>query len=170
LDGRLYQDLVAAGERLPAQAEAILCRDTFIRNCARKYQKGFKFLFIGRRDHHATALEAAFKMKEFCPGSAPAACAAVLDRKTMALIDHRTVVVVIAPRGDLSARLYSALRPLRTRGAIILTVATEGDRKLANESNHVFEIPDAGEFWSPLLEVLPLQLLARHRAHELRTN
>jgi glucosamine--fructose-6-phosphate aminotransferase (isomerizing) len=159
-----FDELMRSARKIPGQVEGILCRDTLIRNCARKYQEGRDFVYIGRRYNLATACEGALKMKELTHIAAEAFGGGEMKHGPLALVDHRTVCVAVAPRGLASEKLISNIKEVRARGGVILSVATEGDQRVADVSDHVIEIPDCDEMFSPILAVIPLQLLAYHRA------
>ncbi|HTF56899.1 MAG TPA: glutamine--fructose-6-phosphate transaminase (isomerizing), partial [Planctomycetota bacterium] len=157
-------ELVREARKLPAQARKILRQDTLIRNCARKFQEGYGFMFIGRRYNLPTAYEGALKMKEITYFPAEAYGAGEMKHGPLALVDHRMVCVAVAPRGRATEKMVSNIEEVRARGGHIISVATEGDRAVAGVSDQVFEIPACEEMFSPILAVLPLQLLAYHRA------
>ena len=159
-----FDELVAEARMLPAHIEKILTKDTLIQNCARKYQEGYGFMFIGRRYNLATAYEGALKMKEITYFPAEGLGAGEMKHGPHALVDDRMVCVAIAPRGRVTEKMISNIEEVRARGGRILSVATEGDRAVARISDQVLEIPACEEMFSPILAVLPLQLLAYHRA------
>ena len=159
-----FEELMEEARRLSAQAEHILARDTLVRACARKYQDGYGFMFIGRRYNLPTALEGALKMKEITYFPAEGHGAGEMKHGPLALIDERTVCVAVAPRGRTTEKLISNIEEARARGGTILSVATEGDAAVAAVSDHCIEIPACEELFSPILAVIPLQLLAYHRA------
>ncbi len=159
-----FDELVEDARRLPGHLERILSRDTFIRHCARKFQEGHGFMFIGRRYNYATACEAALKMKEITYLPAEGLGAGEMKHGTLALVDDRTVCVAVAPRGRVTEKMVSNIEEVRARGGRILSVATEGDASVSGVSDHAFEIPACEEIFSPVLAIAPLQLLAYHRA------
>ena len=159
-----FDKLVLEAETLPSLIEKILSKDTLIRNCARKYQEGYGFMYIGRRYNLATAYEGALKMKEITYFPAEGLGAGEMKHGPLALVDDRMVCVAIAPRGRVTEKMISNIEEVRARGGRIVSVATEGDSAVARVSDQVFEIPACEEMFSPILAVLPLQLLAYHRA------
>lgn len=159
-----FEELVEQARLLPGHIEKILAKDELIRNCARKYQEGFGFMYIGRRYNLATAYEGALKMKEITYLPAEGLGAGEMKHGPLALVDDRMVCVAIAPRGRVSEKMISNMEEVKARGGRILSVATEGDTGVSRISDQVFEIPKCEEMFSPILAVLPLQLLAYHRA------
>ena len=159
-----FEELVAEARLLPTHIGRILRQDTLIRACARKFQEGYGFMFIGRRYNLATAYEGALKMKEITYFPAEGHGAGEMKHGPLALVDDRMVCVAIAPRGRVTEKMISNIEEVRARGGNILSVATEGDAAVAGVSDQVFEIPACEEMFSPVLAVIPLQLLAYHRA------
>jgi len=159
-----FDALLAEARRIPASVEWILNRDTLIQNCARKFQEGYGFMFIGRRTNLATACEAALKMKEITYLPAEGLGAGEMKHGPLALVDDRMVCVAIAPKGRSTDKMVSNIEEVRARGGRILAVATDGDAAVAGVSDHVLEIPECDELFSPALAIVPLQLLAYFRA------
>jgi glucosamine--fructose-6-phosphate aminotransferase (isomerizing) len=159
-----FEALMEDARKLSGHVERILARDTLVRACARKYQEGFGFMFIGRRYNLATAMEAALKMKEITYHPAEGLAAGEMKHGPLALIDDRTVCVAIAPHGRANEKMISNIQEVRARGGAILSIATEGDAAVASVSDHCVEIPACEEIFSPILSVIPLQLLAYFRA------
>ena len=159
-----FETLLRDARRLPGHVEGMLRQDTFVRFLARKYQDGHWFAYMGRRYHAATAREGALKMTEI--GGLASEAWDVDDVKPgrLAIVDHRTVCVAVAPRGVGTEKTLSFLRDVRARGAIVTTVATDGDLRAADVSDHVLEIPTCEEPFSTILGIVPLQLLSFHRA------
>jgi glucosamine--fructose-6-phosphate aminotransferase (isomerizing) len=162
-DGR-FDALMEEARRLSGHVEKMLSRDTLVRACARKYQEGYGYMFIGRRYNLPTAFEAALKMKEITYFPAEGHGAGEMKHGPLALIDDRTLCVAIAPRGRTTEKMISNIEEVRARGGAILSVATEGDPSVASVSDHVIEIPACEEIFTPILSIVPLQLLAYYRA------
>jgi glutamine---fructose-6-phosphate transaminase (isomerizing) len=159
-----FEALMEEARKLPGHVERLLTRDTLVRACARKYQDGYGWMFIGRRYNLATALEAALKMKEITYFPAEGHGAGEMKHGPLALIDDRTVCVAIAPQGRTTDKMLSNIQEVRARGGAILSIATEGDTAVAAVSDQCVEIPACEEIFSPILTIIPLQLLAYHRA------
>ncbi|MBI4566659.1 MAG: glutamine--fructose-6-phosphate transaminase (isomerizing) [Planctomycetes bacterium] len=142
----------------------ILRQDPLVRQCARTFQEGYGFMFMGRRYNLATAYEGALKMKEITYLPSEGYGAGEMKHGPLSLVDERMVCVAITPRGRVKEKMISNIQEVRSRGGRIVSVATEGDHAVAEVSDHVFEIPSCEEMFSPILAVIPLQLLAYHRA------
>jgi glucosamine--fructose-6-phosphate aminotransferase (isomerizing) len=159
-----FDALMEEARKVSGHVERLLARDTLVRACARKYQEGFGFMFLGRRYNFATALEGALKMKEITYFPAEGHAAGEMKHGPLALIDDRTVCVAIAPRGKTTEKMVSNIEEVRARGGHILSIATDGDTSVASVSDQCIEIPACEEIFSPILSVVPLQLLAYFRA------
>jgi len=159
-----FDQLMRAGRLLPAHVARVLRQGPVIRHCARRFQEGFGYTFIGRRYNLATAYEGALKMKEITYFPAEGYGAGELKHGPLALVDPRMVCVAVAPRGRVTDKMISNIQEVRARGGRVLSVVTEGDAHAIEVSDHVFEIPECEELFSPVLAVIPLQLLAYHRA------
>ncbi|MGA8073855.1 MAG: SIS domain-containing protein, partial [Candidatus Acidiferrales bacterium] len=148
-----------------------LTHDEACDELAKRYQKVHDFLFLGRGIHYPIALEGALKLKEISYIHAEGYPAGEMKHGPNALIDENLPVVVIATRDDsdpASVQRYektvSNIQEVKARDGIVISVVTEGDRLARESSNHIFEIPMAPEIFAPILEIVPLQMLAYHIA------
>jgi len=159
---------------IPAKLEAVLSRDAIYEELARQYYHASDFLFLGRGIHFPIALEGALKLKEISYIHAEGYPAGEMKHGPIALIDEHMPVVVLAARdvtNPASRLLYektvSNIQEVRAREGQIIAITSEGDDEVARLADHVIEIPPADEMLLPLLEVVPLQLLAYHIAVRL---
>jgi glucosamine--fructose-6-phosphate aminotransferase (isomerizing) len=157
--------------KIPAKLEQILHRDEEIEELSREFFRRQDFLFLGRGVHYPIALEGALKLKEISYIHAEGYPAGEMKHGPNALIDSNLPVVVLATvdRADLESvtryeKTVSNIREVKARDGIVIAVITEGDREVRAAADHVFEVPPAPELLAPLLEVVPLQLLAYHIA------
>jgi glucosamine--fructose-6-phosphate aminotransferase (isomerizing) len=157
--------------RIPAKLESILAQDAACDELAKRYQKVHDFLFLGRGIHYPIALEGALKLKEVSYIHAEGYPAGEMKHGPNALIDENLPVVVIATRDpkDRDAVLryektISNLKEVKARSGVVIALATEGDEEIKEAADHVLYIPVAPEELSPILEIVPLQLLAYHIA------
>ncbi len=157
--------------RIPAKLETILSHDQACDELAKRYQKVHDFLFLGRGIHYPIALEGALKLKEISYIHAEGYPAGEMKHGPNALIDENLPVVVIATRdvNDPDAVLryektISNLKEVKARSGVVIALATEGDEEIKEAADHVLYIPSAPEELSPILEIVPLQLLAYHIA------
>jgi glutamine---fructose-6-phosphate transaminase (isomerizing) len=157
--------------RIPAKIENILTHDPACDELAKRYQKVHDFLFLGRGIHYPIALEGALKLKEISYIHAEGYPAGEMKHGPNALIDENLPVVVIATR-DVNnpdavlryEKTISNLKEVKARSGVVIALATEGDEEIKEAADHVLYIPSAPEELSPILEIVPLQLLAYHIA------
>ena len=135
---------------------------TAAKACGETYHTATNFLFLGRGVNFPTALEGALKLKELSYIHAEGCGAGEMKHGPIALINEKLPVVCIAPRSDTYDKMVSNIQEVRARRGIILTVATQGDSAIAKYSDQIFFIPEVSEIFSPMLAVVPLQILAYH--------
>jgi glucosamine--fructose-6-phosphate aminotransferase (isomerizing) len=156
---------------LPVKIEHLLNEADEIEELSREFFRSTDFLYLGRGLNFPVALEGALKLKEISYIHAEGYPAGEMKHGPNALIDERLPVVVINPReeGNRTSELryektHSNIVEVKAREGVILSVLTEGDDMSATESNYVIEIPKSSDLLSPILAVIPLQLLAYHIA------
>jgi glucosamine--fructose-6-phosphate aminotransferase (isomerizing) len=157
--------------RIPHKMEWILQRDAEYEELARQFFRHTDFLYLGRGIHYPIALEGALKLKEISYIHAEGYPAGEMKHGPNALIDENLPVVVIATRdeNDPSSmtryeKSVSNIQEVKARDGIVISIVTEGDRVAREASDHILEIPPAPELLAPILEIVPLQLLAYHIA------
>jgi glucosamine--fructose-6-phosphate aminotransferase (isomerizing) len=156
---------------LPHKMETILQRDEEYEELARQFFRHTDFLYLGRGIHYPIALEGALKLKEISYIHAEGYPAGEMKHGPNALIDSNLPVVVLATRDETDEasmvryeKSVSNIKEVKARDGIVLAVVTEGDQMAREASDRVIEIPAAPDFLSPILEIVPLQLLAYHIA------
>jgi glucosamine--fructose-6-phosphate aminotransferase (isomerizing) len=156
---------------IPGKLEHLLTHDRACEDLAKQYVRAQDFLFLGRGIHYPIALEGALKLKEVSYIHAEGYPAGEMKHGPNALIDENLPVVIIAtrdPKNELSMVRYekttSNLKEVKARSGIVIALATEGDEEIKEAADHVLYIPSAPEELSPILEIVPLQLLAYHIA------
>jgi len=171
IDERQALQAVYELTRLPGKLEHLLTRDEQIEELAKQYARSQDFLFLGRGIHYPIALEGALKLKEISYIHAEGYPAGEMKHGPNALIDENLPVVILAARDEddeLSKLRYektmSNLKEVKARSGQVIAVATEGDQEIQHEADHVLYIPPAPEELVPILEIVPLQLLAYHIA------
>jgi len=162
-----FQALVREARRLPGLVERVLEDTTEIRKCARKFSRGYDFMYIGRRYNLATAFEGALKMKEISYLHAEGYGAGEMKHGPLALVDEGMTCVAIAPQGRVKEKMLSNIQEIRARKGRVIVVATKGDRSVRSVADHVFEIPACEEIYSPVLAAIPLQLFSYYTATAL---
>jgi len=149
---------------LPEKIERILKNRTLIENIADKYVDAVNFLYLGRGINFPVALEGALKLKEISYIHAEGYPAAEMKHGPIALIDENMPVVVIATRDSTYEKIISNIEEVRARKGKIIAIATEGDDYIKTKVDHVIYVPPFMEFLTPILTMIPLQLLAYYIA------
>jgi len=149
---------------LPAAIDVVLNTSDEIRKVARKIRKARSVLFIGRYVNFPTAVEGALKLKEISYIHAEGYAAGEMKHGPIALLDQRVPVVGIVTEGRVREKVLSNVAEAKAREAPIVLVANHGDEDAASLADHVFWVPRVDELLSPLVNVVPLQLLAYHIA------
>jgi glucosamine--fructose-6-phosphate aminotransferase (isomerizing) len=171
LDAAKSLKLVDQLLRLPSQLEEILRRDAIYEELTKALFRSSDFLYLGRGIHFPIALEGALKLKEISYIHAEGYPAGEMKHGPNALIDEKLPVVVLATHDCNSVEsslLYdktlSNIQEVKARDGIVLAIVTAGDDKVHKVADHVIEIPHSSELLTPILAIVPLQLLAYHIA------
>ena len=151
-------------ERVPDHIEKALEQDDAIRVLTEKYIHRENWLFLGRGYNYPTAMEGALKLKEISYIHAEGMPAAEMKHGPIALIDDGMPAVFIATKGAQYDKVVSNIEEVRSRGGHVIAVATEGDEDIRRLAEDVVYIPPCPEPLSPLVAVVPLQLIAYHAA------
>src|SRR6266516_4733908 len=156
---------------LPMKMEQLLNDSNAIEELSKEFFRATDFLYLGRGINFPIALEGALKLKEISYIHAEGYPAGEMKHGPNALIDENLPVVIIAtrdPKDELSMIRYeksmSNLKEVKARSGMVIALATEGDEEIKEAADHVLYIPPAPEELSPILEIVPLQLLAYHIA------
>ena len=167
----LAQDLMQELTRVPHKIESILQRDAALEELARLFFRHTDFLYLGRGIHYPIALEGALKLKEISYIHAEGYPAGEMKHGPNALIDENLPVVIIATRDESDPasmiryeKTISNLQEVKARDGIVIAIVTEGDKLARDTADHIVEIPAVPELLAPILEIVPLQLLAYHIA------
>ena len=156
---------IAEGTKLlPAAIDVVLNTSDEIRKIAKKVRKARSVLFLGRYVNFPTALEGALKLKEISYIHAEGYAAGEMKHGPIALLDSRTPVVGIVTDGRVREKMLSNLAEAKAREAPLILVANHGDDEAAAMADHVLWVPKIEELLSPIVNVIPLQLLAYHIA------
>jgi len=156
---------------LPGKLETVLSHDAAYEALAKELHRATDFLYLGRGVHFPIALEGALKLKEISYIHAEGYPAGEMKHGPNALIDEKLPVVVLAtcdPNSQESRLLYektlSNIQEVKAREGIVVAIATQGDPHVRKVAHHVIEIPPSSDLLGPILEIVPLQLLAYHIA------
>lgn len=159
-----YRALINELDLVPSKVEKLLEKDLQIKEIAKIYKDASNFLYLGRGYNFPIALEGALKMKEISYIHAEGYPAAEMKHGPIALIDENMPVVVIATNKTNYEKVVSNIQEVKARKGKIISIVTEGDSTVSELSDHIIEIPETEEIFSPLIAVVPLQLLAYHIA------
>lgn len=155
---------------LPAKVEQILQRADQIKEIAKEFSYSRNFLYLGRGYNFPVALEGALKMKEVTYIHAEGYPSAEMKHGPIALIDENMPVVFIAPKDEIYDKVISNIEEVRSRKGRVIVIATEKDERIRKYAEKVFYIPETLPMLTPILSVIPLQLLAYYIAVELGYN
>jgi len=158
------QRLLREIRELPAKVEKILEQSDYIREIALKHIDAQGMLFLGRQFNYPTALEGALKMKEISYIFASGHAAAELKHGVIALVSESVPSVFIMPRDSVYDKNVSTLEEVKARKGPVIAITTEGSTDLERIADDVIYIPEVTECLSPILAVIPLQLLSYHFA------
>ncbi len=166
----LVQELL----RIPGKLETLLSNDGIYEELGKRLFRAKDFLYLGRGIHFPIALEGALKLKEISYIHAEGYPAGEMKHGPNALIDENLPVVVIAtqdPTSPLSRTRYektlSNIQEVKARNGIVIALVTEGDHDVEKSADYVIPVPASNELLLPILEIVPLQLLAYHIAVRL---
>lgn len=165
------QSLFRTMNDFPAKLDEVLGRHKEADAVARAVDFARDFFYLGRHVGFPIALEGALKLKEISYLRAEGYPAGELKHGPIALIEPGTVVVAVATRGPLWEKMLSNVEEVRSRGATVVVVAEDGDEETASHADHVLWVPAVDPLLSPVVDVVPLQLLAyrlaRLRGHDV---
>lgn len=166
--GRLSEDkeqqYLTAMRHLPVALQAVLALEPQVISWAEDFAKMQNALFLGRGMHYPIALEGALKLKEISYIHAEAYPAGELKHGPLALVDSQMPVVTVAPNDELLEKLKSNMQEVRARGGVLYVLADAKTNIESAEGMHVIRMPENYGALSPILHVVPLQLLAYHTA------
>jgi glucosamine--fructose-6-phosphate aminotransferase (isomerizing) len=149
---------------LPAAVDVVLNTSDDIKKVAKKIRKSRSVLFLGRYVNFPTALEGALKLKEISYIHAEGYAAGEMKHGPIALLDPNVPVIGVMTDGRIREKILSNLAESKAREAPIIVVANHGDEDAKAIADHVFWVPKVDELLSPIVNIIPLQLLAYHIA------
>ncbi len=159
-----YFQLLRELEQIPEKIKQVLAAEAKIKQIAELWKDCPNALYLGRGYNYPVALEGALKLKEISYIHAEGYPAAEMKHGPIALIDENMPVVIIATNDSTRDKVISNIQEVKARKGKILAIIKENDHDIAALADHFIEIPDTAEPLSPLLSVVPLQLLAYHIA------
>ncbi|MCP4426495.1 MAG: glutamine--fructose-6-phosphate transaminase (isomerizing) [Chloroflexi bacterium] len=164
LSSRKLRQLVDDLSHLPDLAGRVLDRDAEYEALANQFFKVQNFLYLGRGINYPIAREGALKLKEISYIHAEGYPAGEMKHGPIALIDETMPIIAIATKDHLYEKMISQIQQAKARGGTVIAVATEGDKTIANEADHVIYVPKAPPLLAPVVNVIPLQLFSYHVA------
>ena len=153
-------EIVSHLQALPEKIERILQKGELVQEIAHQYYQASNFLYLGRGYNFPVALEGALKLKEISYIHAEGYPAAEMKHGPIALIDENMPVVFIATQDSTYEKIVSNIEEVRARRGKVIAIATEGDEEIKSRADHVIYVPPTLEFLTPILTIIPLQLLA----------
>lgn len=159
-----YQRYLLELELMPEKVQEALLTNDVAKQIAEIYKDATNCLYLGRGYNFPVALEGALKLKEISYIHAEGYPAAEMKHGPIALIDESMPVIVIAPNKGHYDKVVSNIQEIKSRSGKIIAVVTKGDTQVKALADHVIEIPETNEPFTPLLTTIPLQLLSYHIA------
>ncbi len=164
LDDNTRRALVAELSHVPEWVSACLQREAEVLEVAKALKDITHCLYLGRGINVSTAYEGALKLKELSYIHAEGYPAGEMKHGPIALVDEDMPVIVVAPQDELYEKMISQIEQAKARGGKVVAVATEGDELIPTLADHVLWVPKTPELLSPVVTVIPLQMLAYHIA------
>ena len=159
-----FQEFLIELENIPSKVEEALKLNDQIKYISDIFKDARNFLYLGRGYNFPVALEGALKLKEISYIHAEGYPAAEMKHGPIALIDEEMPVVFIATSDSSYEKVVSNIQEVKARRGQVIAIVTEGDTQIKNIADYVIEIPETTEQLTPLLSVIPLQLLSYHIA------
>jgi glucosamine--fructose-6-phosphate aminotransferase (isomerizing) len=158
------QDLLCRLMQLPKLVAQVLALEPDVKRLAERYAEARNVLYLGRGVNFPVALEGALKLKEISYIHAEGYPAAEMKHGPIALIDANMPVIFVAPQDDVYQKVVSNMQEVRARGGRIVAITTAGNGDLKSLVDYQLRVPATAPLLSPVLTVIPLQLLAYHIA------
>ncbi|MBT9167384.1 MAG: Glutamine--fructose-6-phosphate aminotransferase (isomerizing) [Syntrophomonadaceae bacterium] len=152
--------MTAALQKLPVDVAGIIEKEEVVKKIASRIKDWEDAFFIGRGLDYAVALEGSLKLKEISYIHAEAYPAGELKHGTLALITENIPVIALATQPDLYEKMWSNIKEVKARDAYVIAIVNEGDNETGKEVDDVFALPVTNPIFTPVLTVIPLQLLA----------
>jgi glutamine---fructose-6-phosphate transaminase (isomerizing) len=159
-----YRKLLVELENIPAKVEQVLKVNAQAKYIAEEIKNSPNALYLGRGYNFPVALEGALKLKEISYIHAEGYPAAEMKHGPIALIDENMPCIIICTNKSAYEKIVSNIQEVKARKGIVVAIVTEGDKTIKELADYTIEIPDTAEPLTPLLSVIPLQLLSYHIA------
>ncbi|MEN2435121.1 glutamine--fructose-6-phosphate transaminase (isomerizing) [Weeksellaceae bacterium A-14] len=166
-----FMRLITELDTIPAKVEEVLqSTNETVQEIAKDFIPVANCLYLGRGYNYPTALEGALKLKEISYIHAEGYPAAEMKHGPIALIDENMPIVIIAPKKGHYDKIVSNVQEIKARKGKVIAVVNKGDDQVAAMADHIIEIPDTSECFSPIVASVPLQLLAYYVAVDRGAN
>lgn len=160
-----FMRLITELDNIPKKVEEVLAAThDHVKELSKDYVDATNFLYLGRGYNYPAALEGALKLKEISYIHAEGYPAAEMKHGPIALIDENMPIVIIAPKRGHYDKIVSNVQEIKARKGKVIAVVNKGDEQVAAMADHIIEIPDTEECFSPIVASVPLQLLAYYIA------
>ncbi len=159
-----FREILTELELIPQKIQKALEVNDKIEKIAAKFKDATNFLYLGRGNNFPVALEGALKLKEISYIHAEGYPAAEMKHGPIALIDKEMPVVFIAPQDGIYEKIVSNIQEVKARAGKVIAIVTEGEKYIKEMADYTIEIPATHQMLTPLLSVIPLQLLSYHIA------
>lgn len=164
LDDAGLKEMLEDLQKLPEQVELLLNNKNKIQKFANRYLAAKDVFFIGRGIDYAISMEGSLKLKEISYIHSEAYAAGELKHGTISLIEEGTLVAAVLTQEDLYKKMISNMEEVRTRGAFVMAVTTEGNTEVERAADYVIYIPETNKYFTNSLAIIPLQLFAYYIA------
>ena len=164
INGKEAAKLIEELFRLPEMIGTVLANQDQYEELATLYHSSSDFLFLGRGYNYPIALEGALKLKEVSYIHAEGYPAGEMKHGPISLIDESMPVVALVPKDELYEKMMNTINEAKSRGAIVIAVASESDTEIEQKVAHVIRIPDVSDSLSPIVASIPMQLISYYFA------
>nr|UWI50319.1 glutamine--fructose-6-phosphate transaminase (isomerizing) [Clostridioides difficile] len=157
-----YDDMISKMKEIPSKIQEILDNEEYIKEVAKTVVSSDHAFYLGRGIDYSLAMEGSLKLKEISYIHAEAFAAGELKHGTIALIEKGTPVIAIATQEKLFEKMVSNMEEVRARGAYVVAIAQSHNKDVEKAAEKIIYIPNSDDILSPILAVVPMQLLAYH--------
>lgn len=157
-----YDSMISKMKEIPSKIQEILDNEEYIKEVAKTVVSSEHAFYLGRGIDYSLAMEGSLKLKEISYIHAEAFAAGALKHGTIALIEKGTPVIAIATQEKLFEKMVSNMEEVRARGAYVVAIAQSHNKDVEKAADKIIYIPNSDDILSPILAVVPMQLLAYH--------
>ncbi|KPI55222.1 glutamine--fructose-6-phosphate transaminase (isomerizing) [Clostridioides difficile] len=162
INREFYDSMISKMKEIPSKIQEILDNEEYIKEIAKTVVSSDHAFYLGRGIDYSLAMEGSLKLKEISYIHAEAFAAGELKHGTIALIEKGTPVIAIATQEKLFEKMVSNMEEVRARGAYVVAIAQSHNKDVEKAADRIIYIPNSDDILSPILSVVPMQLLAYH--------